>query len=39
MMDEHGNGWPTWSQMNDTGKGIVIMVVIFLIVTLGQLFY
>lgn len=34
MMDENGNGWPAWSQMNDTGKGIVIMVSIFLAVVI-----
>ena len=39
MMDKDGKGLISWSQMDDTGKGIVIMVVIFLIVTLGQLFY
>lgn len=36
MMDENGNGWPTWSQMNDTGKGIVVMVAITLAVVVLQ---
>ncbi len=36
MMDKDGKGWPSWAQMDDVGKGIVVMVALLLFVTLGQ---
>ncbi len=39
MMDKDGKGFPSWSQMDDVGKGVFVMIVMTLIVTVGQLFY